>query len=499
MRIPEFKGGVSSEPEGMTLEYKSCGSKLPRSFWETYSSFANTHGGCIALGVSESEDGLVVEGVPDVDGTLKGLWNNLNNREKVSVNLLSDEDVTVQDVDGKKVILVDVPRASRMDRPVFLDGNDRNTFRRQNDGDYKCDPEEIRSMISDSLSGTTDRVPIRTSEIEDLDRNTIKSYRNSLRTLKPEHPWNGIGDDEFLRVVGAAVIHEGQLVPTLAGLLMFGRAYCILSESYNFHLDYREYVSDDEWSLRITSGDGEWSGNVYDFYIRVMNSLKTVTGRRMEIDDDMRRVEDTQLDKCMREMLVNALVNADYRGRGGILVEWRPRSFSVRNCGTFRIPLETAMAGGVSDPRNQTMATMFSLIGAVEHAGSGIHRILSYCKSLGLPSPAFTEEMEPARVTVRLSLVPSDTDKDILDGQVVSLLSEDGTLSISAIAERLNVPRSRVVTAVDRLKTSGMLTRVDGTRGRWVVSGRLRRQKIETRATAYGCSCQSRNPSPETS
>ena len=230
-----------------------------------------------------------------------------------------------------------------------------------------------------------------------------------------------------------------------------------------------------------------------------MNSLKTVTGRRMAIDDDMRRVEDTQLDKCMREMLVNALVNADYRGRGGILVEWRPRSFSVRNCGTFRIPLETAMAGGVSDPRNQKMATMFSLIGAVEHAGSGIHRILSYCKSLGLPGPAFTEEMEPARVTVRLSLVPSDTDKDILDGQVVSLLSEDGTLSISAIAERLNVPQSRVVTAVDRLKTSGMLTRVDGTRGRWVVSGRLRRQKIETRATAYGCSCQSRNPSPETS
>ena len=159
---------------------------------------------------------------------------------------------------------------------------------------------------------------------------------------------------------------------------MFGRSYCIISESYNYHLDYREYVSDDEWSLRITSGDGEWSGNVYDFYIRVMNSLKTVTGRRMAIDDDMRRVEDTQLDKCMREMLVNALVNVDYRGRGEILVEWRPRSFSVRNCGTFRIPLETAMAGGISDPRNQTMATMFSLIGAVERNMPGAASI-AYC------------------------------------------------------------------------------------------------------------------------
>lgn len=57
--------------------------------------------------------------------------------------------------------------------------------------------------------------------------------------------------------MGAAVDSEGTLVPTLAGLLMFGRSYCIMSESYNYHLDYREYVSDDEWSLRITSGDGE--------------------------------------------------------------------------------------------------------------------------------------------------------------------------------------------------------------------------------------------------
>ena len=226
---PVFSDGKCTTPEGVTFEAKRSKGGLPKSFWETYSSFANTHGGCIALGVSESEDGLVVEGVPDVDGTLKGLWNNLNNREKVSVNLLSDADVTVQDVDGKKVILVDVPRASRMDRPVFLDGNDRNTFRRQNDGDYKCDPEEIRSMISDSLSGTTDRVPIRTSEIEDLDRDTIKSYRNSLRTLKPEHPWNRCDDTEFLRRIGAAVRDGDTVRPTMAGLLMFGESFLIQS------------------------------------------------------------------------------------------------------------------------------------------------------------------------------------------------------------------------------------------------------------------------------
>ena len=297
-------------------DVKSVRESVPRSLWETYSAFANTNGGTIVLGVVEDDEkGMVIEGVPDVQGTLNGLWNGLNNTEKVSANLLTDSDVVVTDVDGKELIVIRVPRANRKDRPLFINGNTRNSFRRNGEGDYRCTPDEINSMITDSMSGPTDRVPVNTSGISDFDPGTVSAFRNSMRTLKGEHPWNNLDDGEFLRVVGAAVDSEGTLVPTLAGLLMFGRSYCIMSESYNYHLDYREYVSDDEWSLRITSGDGEWSGNVYDFYIRVMNSLKTVTGRRMAIDDDMRRVEDTQLDKCMREMLVNALVNADYRGR----------------------------------------------------------------------------------------------------------------------------------------------------------------------------------------
>lgn len=38
-------------------------------------------------------------------------------------------------------------------------------------------------MISDSLSGPTDRVPVTTSELSDLCWDTVRAYRNSLRTL----------------------------------------------------------------------------------------------------------------------------------------------------------------------------------------------------------------------------------------------------------------------------------------------------------------------------
>ena len=63
---------------------------MPRDGWETYSAFANTDGGIIALGLRETDAGLMVVGVPDPSGCKQNLINQLNNREKVSVNILSE-------------------------------------------------------------------------------------------------------------------------------------------------------------------------------------------------------------------------------------------------------------------------------------------------------------------------------------------------------------------------------------------------------------------------
>jgi len=57
----------------------------------------------------------------------------------VNANLLREQDVETLNVEGKAVIRIAVPRASRRQRPVYVGPNPlAGSFRRNNEGDYRC-------------------------------------------------------------------------------------------------------------------------------------------------------------------------------------------------------------------------------------------------------------------------------------------------------------------------------------------------------------------------
>ena len=105
--------------ENNRIEAKRALGGLPKSIWETYSAFANTLGGIILLGVVEGADkSLHPVDLPDPGRLIEEFLDLLNRPEKASANILSDQNISVEIVEGCHIIANTVPRAGRQDRPV---------------------------------------------------------------------------------------------------------------------------------------------------------------------------------------------------------------------------------------------------------------------------------------------------------------------------------------------------------------------------------------------
>lgn len=145
--------------EGNRLEAKKAHGGLPKSLWETYSSFANSKGGIILLGVEELKDHfLKVCGVSSEDKLLAEFWNIINNSKKVSVNLLRDKDVQVHILEDAEVISITVPRADRRDKPVYIDNDIFRIDIESAIGGGISDPRNVQIMRMFALVGICERV-----------------------------------------------------------------------------------------------------------------------------------------------------------------------------------------------------------------------------------------------------------------------------------------------------------------------------------------------------
>ena len=100
-------------------------------------------------------------------------------------------------------------------------------------------------MIADQLDESQDSLILEGFGIEDLNKDTINSFRNRLRAVKPNHPWISLDDKDFLYKLGAYDKDRkcGIEGITAAGLLMFGEERAIIDEFPKYFLDYREKIS----------------------------------------------------------------------------------------------------------------------------------------------------------------------------------------------------------------------------------------------------------------
>jgi ATP-dependent DNA helicase RecG len=413
---------LESLREGWVFEAKLAAGRdgrgaLPLSMWETYSAFANTDGGIVALGVKEHRDGkLEIAGIEDIEKVERDLWTTLQNPAKVSVNLLTNKDVRRETIDGKTILLIDVPRASRDQRPVYLDGSlEQGAYIRVNDGDHRMGREVARRMLADAQ-------PNRDAQVEtayaaaDLHPESVQRYRNLFASQRPEHPFLVDAVETFLFKIGAVEKGPtGTMHPTLGGLLMLGDERALRRRFPNWHLSFKEVGGDPNdatrWMDRIAP-DGTWNANVFEFYMRAIHKLHAGLKVPFALEAGQFRKDETLSHAAVREAFLNCLIHADYQGTAGVRAILRPDGFDFINPGLPLVSTEQVWRGGRSEARNPVLQKLFGYLQLGEREGSGGPAIKRAWASQHWTPPTLVvdaENVETHLVLSQTSLLPTSS------------------------------------------------------------------------------------------
>ena len=412
-----------NDKESSDLEFKSAKGEFPHSFWETYSSFANTDGGAIIFGIKEKDDQFYLDGVTEEQAKKyeKDFFNRMHSKESVNIPLLKENDVQTIQFDGVYFLFFYIPRVDRSLRPVYC-GLDpyTGTYRRDLDGDYHCSREEVNSMFADAnLASPVDGRILKNFSKEDLDAVSIKQYRRRFEQWNPDHVWNALPEDKFLEKLNVFRKDRktGENGLTYAGLLMFGTYSAIMDENPNFFPDYQEIQDPkDRWVNRICP-DGNWESNLFQFYSRVLPILQNFLPKPFQLEGNQRRTE-TPAHVAVREALANALVHADYTENASLNIYKYPNKMVFSNPGIMLISIKQYYQGGESICRNKYLQTMFTFLGSAEKAGSGVDKIIRGWEELNWKRPYLEEKKRPNKVVLTLSM------ESLLDESVKDELSK---------------------------------------------------------------------------
>ena len=402
--------------------------------------------------------------------------------EKVNVNLLRDEDVQVVDVEGKSVVVVNVPRAESSVRPVYLNNNlSRGTFKRNHEGDYHCTEQELKMMLRDANEAGNDRMILEYYTMDDIDIPTLESYRIMFKTDNPDHVWNDLDHKEFLMQLGGYAFDRKERIEglTMAGLMMFGKVLPIRDRFDNLRMDYIDkshLIGEQRYSDRLTY-DGRWENNLYNFVRMVLSKLTIDLPRPFRMEGVIRK-DDTLQHKAVREAVTNMIIHADLMLNGILRIEKYDDRIVLTNPGLLKLPIEQIYQGGESKARNQRMQNMFRMIGYGENPGSGFPLILNAWNEKHWIRPELVEQPELMQVKLTLYF-ENDPVNDLVNdpvkltdrqNMILQMFDEDKTLSKERLCEKMGLSKATIKREIAYLKSIGKLKRIGSDKtGYWLV------------------------------
>lgn len=450
--------------EDSNIELKKAKNQVPKSFWETYSAFANTDGGIVIFGVDEKS--REVTGVSDAYKLRDDLFNNINNPNKVSNNIISNEDIKIIKLKNElEIIIIEIPEAPYNLKPIYLNSNPREAYERLGDGDRKLSSEKYKALVVGSKK-ETDNELLKNYSIDDLDEESLEMYRNELYEQSHDKKYRDIDFREMLIELGAIRKDrqgENKYMLTTGGLLFFGKYTAITDRFPGFQLDYFEKGSslDTDWVDRVSTGDMEYPDlNIYKFFKIVLEKLNLTIKDTFILEEESksRLPYKSDLFTSVREALVNAIMHSYYDSDKPIKITAYKDYYEFINPGKMRVTVEEFIHGGTSDIRNHTISSIMRRIGYSEKAGSGGPRIFDVAAKYRLKLPEVIREQYSTTLRIwKVNLEKIIEKYPTPQKDILLFLIKNQSISRREAEEILSIENYQFRVAINTLLKEGMI------------------------------------------
>lgn len=457
--------------ESLVVEFKSdlrCYSMS--KLYEDLVGMANTDGGILYLGIED-------------DGTPTGVDKQHRNCQVIEA-YVQDNTVpslfihaTLENWNGHDVLVIEVP----ISRQLMMTAEGKYLRRRlKRDGTPETvalKPHEILQRLSyiqalDPSAQVIEDLPAKVA-LSSLERERL---RNMIQVYHGDATLLELSDQELDQALGFVKERQGELFPTIAGLLMIGQEQYI-----------RQYIPSHEVLFQVLDGVNVLA-NPPAMHVSLLQTFERVNllfqSRivERELQIGLFRVPIPNYEQeAFREGFVNALVHRDYFRSGAVQVQLQTTSMSISSPGGF---LEGITPDNIltvaPTPRNTLLAEAAKRIGLAERTGRGIDKIYSSMLRSGHDLPDYSAS---SNTSVILRLNSAELDESYIkmiiaeEGRLQSIMPVDALIVLSVLknehrttmallSSKIQKPESDTKATVEWLTELGMVEGIGNGRAR---------------------------------
>lgn len=470
--------------ETLTIEFKSDLKKYSdNALFEDVVAFANTEGGDLYLGIED--DGRITGVHPEHANPITlGAYIANNTVPPVSTRceIVEEEEPVLRITVPKAYGGIVATRSGKiLRRRIKIDGTPENV---------PMYPTEMATRLSDIRLLDYSTMLVLESSLTDIDPLELERLRHIILAYNGDKTLLELDDGELLKALGFTREQNGTVYPTVAGILMVGKAPSI-----------ERFVPTARATFQVLEGTSVRVNE--DYTLPVLAAIEKIIAHtemwnpEQELEMGVFRVPVPEFDKrALREAIVNAFCHRDYSIMGRVRVAITDEGFTVANPGGFieGISIQNLLT---AEPhgRNQLLADALKRVGLAEKTGRGIDRIYEGSLIYGRHLPDYSNSTPK---TVSLFIPRSKPDVQLVRiisneqnrlGRplpinsllVLNALREIPRSDAKQIAEATNLSEVIVKTVLDKAVENGLVEPYGAGRGRnYMLSHKLyqNREKV---------------------